>query len=164
MKRKILGIDPGTLLTGYGIVSVDERRQFLSSITDASARQHISRSQVVIVLFFARWKCFLSVMPLRLWQSKLNISIKIHRVESNWAWHVGLWFWQQLCEKFLFLSMLQRVQSVQWLEMARRAKRRCNRWCSFYCRFLSCRSREDAADALALAICHGQAFSVGTLL
>ena len=32
MKRKILGVDPGTLVTGYGIVSVDENRHF--SIVD----------------------------------------------------------------------------------------------------------------------------------
>lgn len=160
--RKILGIDPGTLLTGYGIIEIDERRQF-KALDYGCVRPPAS------LPLTARYKIiFQAIEELLDLHLPEAIAVETQYIHKNPQSGLKLGMARGVA---VLAAALREIPIFEYAPS--RAKRAVVgkgnaskiQVQAMIQRLLSLPSLpvpEDAADALALAICHGQAFTLGT--
>lgn len=160
-KRTILGIDPGTLLTGYGLVTVDERRLF--KVVDYGCIRPPPSQPLT-----ARYKIiFRAIETLLDRYSPDEVAVETQYIHKNPQSGIKLGMARGVA---VLAASLREIPIFEYAPT--RAKRAVvgNGRASkaqvqaMVQRLLSLSEPphpEDAADALALAICHGQAFTLG---
>lgn len=161
-KRKILGIDPGTLLTGYGVVEVDERRQFKAidyGCIRPPARLPLTERYKII---------FKGIEELVQVYSPEAIAVETQYIHKNPQSGLKLGMARGVA---VLAAALHEIPIFEYAPAkAKRAvvgngkasKIQVQTMVQKLLSLPSLPTPEDAADALALAICHGQAFTLGT--
>lgn len=160
--RKILGIDPGTLLTGYGIIEIDEKRQF-KAIDYGCVRPPAT------LPLTARYKIiFQAVAELLDRYAPEAIAVETQYIHKNPQSGLKLGMARGVA---VLAGALREIPIFEYApSRAKRAvvgngnasKIQVQAMVQRLLALPSLPIPEDAADALALAICHGQAFSLGT--
>lgn len=160
-KQIILGIDPGTQITGYGVVSVDEKRCF--EVIDYGCirppASHTLTSRYLII--------FRALETLLDRYAPKAVAVETQYIHKNPQSGLKLGMARGVA---LLAASLREIPVFEYAPTrAKRAVVGTGRASKFQVqamvqRLLSLPSLpepEDAADALALAICHGQAFKTG---
>ena len=160
--RKILGIDPGTLVTGYGIIEIDERRCF-KALDYGCVRPPASLPLTVRykIIFQAIEELLDRFVP-------EAIAVETQYIHKNPQSGIKLGMARGVA---VLAAALREIPVFEYAPS--RAKRAVvgkgnaskTQVQAMIKRLLDLSSQaipEDASDALALAICHGQAFSLGT--
>lgn len=159
--RKILGIDPGTLVTGYGIIEIDERRTF-KALDYGCVRPPASLPLTV------RYKIIFQAVEELLDRFVPDaIAIETQYIHKNPQSGLKLGMARGVA---MLAAALREIPIFEYAPS--RAKRAVvgkgnatkMQVRAMVQRLLDLSSQaisEDASDALALAICHGQAFSIG---
>jgi crossover junction endodeoxyribonuclease RuvC len=162
--RKILGIDPGTLLTGYGIVGVDENRHF--TVIDYGcirppAHQTLSSRYRII---------FKAIETLIERYAPEAVAVETQYIHKNPQSGIKLGMARGVA---VLAAALREIPVFEYAPSrakqavvgnGRASKIQVQSMVQLLLSLPKLPEPEDAADALALAICHGQAFRVGTLL
>lgn len=162
--RKILGIDPGTLLTGYGIIRIDEKRQF--SVIDYGcirppASQPLSSRYRII---------FRAIEKLLDQHAPEAVAVETQYIHKNPQSGIKLGMARGVA---VLAAALREIPIFEYApSRAKRAvvghgnasKIQVQAMVQILLSLSELPQPEDAADALALAICHGQAFTLGTRL
>ncbi len=163
-RRKILGIDPGTLITGYGVILVDERRQF--SVVDYGC----IRPPATLPLT-ERYKIIFNAIETLLAQYEPeSVAVETQYIHKNPQSGIKLGMARGVA---VLAAALREIPVFEYAPS--RAKRAVvgkgnasKAQVKAMVQRLLCLKEpphpEDAADALALAICHGQAFNLGIRL
>jgi len=161
-KKVILGIDPGTRITGYGIISVDSKRQFLAvdygKISPPPKKSLTERYKII----------FNAVNALLKLHTPDAVSVETQYIGKNPQSGIKLGMARGVV---LLAAALHEIPIFEYAPS--RAKRAVVGTGSAskvqvqaMVQRLLCLSTlpqpEDAADALALAICHAQAKNMGT--
>jgi len=162
--RKILGIDPGTLLTGYGVVSVDEKRQF--TVIDYGCIRPPAHQTLT-----ARYRIiFRSIETLLDRYAPEAVAVETQYIHKNPQSGIKLGMARGVV---VLAAALREIPVFEYApSRAKRAvvgngrasKIQVQSMVQLLLSLPGLPEPEDAADALALAICHGQAFTLGTLL
>lgn len=159
--RKILGIDPGTLVTGYGIIEIDERRNF-KALDYGCVRPPASLPLTVRykIIFQAIEELLDRFIPEAL-------AVETQYIHKNPQSGLKLGMARGVA---VLAAALREIPIFEYAPS--RAKRAVVgkgnaskiQVQAMIQRLLNLPDQaipEDASDALSLAICHGQAFSLG---
>jgi crossover junction endodeoxyribonuclease RuvC len=162
--RKILGIDPGTLLTGYGVVCVDDRRQFsvidYGCIRPPASQSLTSRYRII----------FQAIETLLDTYAPEAVAVETQYIHKNPQSGIKLGMARGVV---LLAAALREIPIFEYApSRAKKAvvgngkasKLQVQAMVQMLLSLPSLPQPEDAADALALAICHGQSFALGTRL
>ncbi len=160
-KQKILGIDPGTILTGYGIVEIDEKRQF-RAVDYGCVRPPPSKPLTV------RYKIiFQAIEELLDCHQPHAIVVETQYIHKNPQSGIKLGMARGVA---ILAAALREIPVFEYAPTrAKRAvvgkgnasKKQVQAMVQHLLALPTLPTPEDAADALALAICHGQAFTLG---
>lgn len=160
----ILGLDPGTIITGYGIVYIDEKRHF-SAIDYGCIRPPPSRplSSRYLIIFRAIEDLLDRYQPKALAIESQYISKNPQSgIKLGMARGVAI-LAAALREIPVFeYAPTQAKQAV--VGNGRASKAQVQAMVKVLLSLPKPPEPEDAADALALAICHGQSFKIGTVI
>lgn len=163
-KRIILGIDPGTLLTGYGVVHVDERRSF--SVVDYGCIRPPASKPLTL-----RYRIIFDAIETLLDRyAPEAVAVETQYVNKNPQSAIKLGMARGIA---VLAAALREIPVFEYApSRAKRAVVGSGRASKIQVQGMVQRllslphlpEPEDAADALALAICHGQAFEKGAQL
>jgi crossover junction endodeoxyribonuclease RuvC len=162
--RRILGIDPGTLLTGFGIVDMDEKRHFsvidFGCIRPPASQPLTSRYRII----------FRAIDTLLDRYAPEAVAVETQYIHKNPQSAIKLGMARGVV---VLAAALREIPVFEYApSRAKKAvvgngkasKIQVQAMVQMLLSLSSLPEPEDAADALALAICHGQAFKVGTRL
>jgi crossover junction endodeoxyribonuclease RuvC len=162
--RKILGIDPGTLHTGYGIVAIDERRRFsvldYGSISPPSSKPLTERYRII----------FQAINTLLEEYAPEAVAVETQYIHKNPQSGIKLGMARGVA---VLAAALREIPVFEYAPArAKRAvvgngnasKAQVQGMVQILLSLPQPPQPEDAADALALAICHAQAFTYGMRL
>jgi crossover junction endodeoxyribonuclease RuvC len=160
----ILGIDPGTHITGYGIVVIDNRRQFAvvdyGCIRPPASQPLTSRYRII----------FRAIETLLDRYTPEAVAVETQYIHRNPQSGLKLGMARGVA---VLAAALREIPVFEYAPTrAKRAVVGNGRASKVQVQAMVQRllslpelpQPEDAADALALAICHGQAFKLGTRL
>ena len=160
----ILGIDPGTLLTGYGVISVEGKRQF-KAIDYGCIRPPTSQP------LSARYRIIFRAIETLLDQyTPIAIAVETQYIHKNPQSGLKLGMARGVA---ILAAALREIPIFEYAPArakcavvgnGRASKAQVQAMVQRLLSLAEPPHPEDAADALALAICHAQAFNLGTLL
>jgi crossover junction endodeoxyribonuclease RuvC len=163
-KRAILGIDPGTLLTGYGVIEIVANRQFkvldYGCVRPPASMPLSTRYKII----------FQAIEELLDRYTPEAIAVETQYIHKNPQSGLKLGMARGVV---ILAAALREIPIFEYAPArAKRAvvgignasKEQVQGMIRRLLTLPSCSLPEDAADALALAICHGQAFSLGALI
>lgn len=160
--RKILGIDPGTLITGYGVVEVDVRRQ-LKALDYGCVRPPATLPLTV------RYKIIFQAIEELLDRFTPDaVAVETQYIHKNPQSGLKLGMARGVV---ILAAALREIPTFEYAPTrAKRAvvgrgnasKAQVHAMIQKLLTLPRADIPEDAADALAIAICHGQAFTIGT--
>ncbi len=158
-KQTILGIDPGTAITGYGLISIDERRAF-RAVDYGSIRPPVSYA------LSERYRIIFESVDKLLSQHKPDaMAVETQYIQKNPQSAMKLGMARGV---IVLAATLQGIPTFEYApSTAQKAvvgrgnasKAQVLGMVQRLLALASPPSPQDAADALALAICHGQTLS-----
>lgn len=159
--RKILGIDPGTLLTGYGIVFVDENRKF-SAVDYGCIRPPPSKPLT------CRYKIIFQAIDALIERfAPEAVVVETQYIHKNPQSGIKLGMARGVA---VLAAALREIPVFEYAPSrakqavvgnGRASKKQVQAMVQILLSLPTLPYPEDAADALALAICHGHAFNQG---
>ncbi|HEY4832454.1 MAG TPA: crossover junction endodeoxyribonuclease RuvC [Waddliaceae bacterium] len=162
--KKILGIDPGTHLTGYGVILIDEKRQFSAidygCIRPPSSKPLTERYRII----------FRAIETLLERYTPEAVAVETQYIHKNPQSGIKLGMARGVA---VLAAALREIPVFEYApSRAKRAvvgngnasKAQVQAMVQMLLSLPVLPQPEDAADALALAICHGQAFTLGVQL
>lgn len=161
--RKILGIDPGTLVTGYGIIAVDDNRQF--EVIDYGCVRPPSSNPLTL-----RYKIIFQAIEALLDQHRPEaVAVETQYIHKNPQSGIKLGMARGMV---VLAAALREIPIFEYAPSrakqavvgnGRASKVQVQSMVQMLLSLPELPQPEDAADALALAICHGNASSFGNL-
>ena len=163
-QKNILGIDPGTLVTGYGVVAVNEKRHFTAldygCIRPPRSLPLTGRYRII----------FRAIETLLDRYSPEAVSVETQYIHRNPQSGIKLGMARGV---IILAAALREIPVFEYAPSrakcavvgnGRASKGQVQAMVQRLLRLSKLPQPEDAADALALAICHSQAFNFGIII
>ena len=160
-KKTIIGIDPGTLITGYGIVTVEGSRLF--SVVDYGCIRPPAKENLTV-----RYRIIFNAIETLLDRFKPDaIAVETQYIQKNPQSAIKLGMARGVA---VLAAALREIPVFEYAPTKAKlavvgnglaSKAQVQAMVQLLLALPHLPEPEDAADALALAICHGQAFNLG---